>query len=41
MYVHEDSEEDMTIDMVDGFMHILAIGRTTVHPKLWLLKMCS
>lgn len=38
-----DTEEGMTMtmDMVDGFMYTPAVGRTTVHPKPWLLKMCS
>ena len=33
-----DSEEVMTLDMVDGFLHALAVGPTTVHPKRWLPK---
>lgn len=30
------SDEAMTIDMMDGFMHALAIGPTTVSPAEWL-----
>lgn len=33
-----DSEEGMTIDMMDGFMHALAIGPTTILPSVWLPK---
>jgi uncharacterized protein len=33
-----DTEEVMMIDAVDGFMHAIAIGPTTVHPKQWLPK---
>lgn len=33
-----DTEEGMTISAVDGFMHALAVGPTTVHPKQWLPK---
>lgn len=33
-----DTEESMTLDMVDGFLHALAVGPTTVHPKRWLPK---
>ncbi|CAN7609184.1 YecA family protein [Variovorax sp. LjRoot175] len=33
-----DTEESMTLDMVDGFLHALAVGPTTVHPKQWLPK---
>ena len=32
-----DTEESMTLDMVDGFLHALAVGPTTVHPKRWKL----
>jgi uncharacterized protein len=28
-----DTEEGMTIGMVDGFLHAIAVGPTTVHPK--------
>lgn len=31
-----DTEEVMMMDMVDGFMHAIAIGPTTVYPKQWL-----
>jgi uncharacterized protein len=34
-----DTEEGMTINTVDGFMHAIAVGPTTVHPKQWLPKM--
>lgn len=33
-----DTDEVMMIDMMDGFMHAIAIGPTTVHPKQWLPK---
>ncbi len=33
-----DTEEGMTMDMVDGFLHAIAVGPTTVHPKQWLPK---
>lgn len=33
-----DTEESMTLDMVDGFLHALAVGPTTVPPKWWLPK---
>ena len=33
-----DTEEGMTINTVDGFMHAIAVGPTTVHPKQWLPK---
>jgi len=33
-----DTEEVMTLDMVDGFLHALAVGPTTMHPKQWLPK---
>lgn len=33
-----DTEEGMVMDTVDGFMHAIAIGPTTVHPKQWLPK---
>lgn len=31
-----DMDEGMVMDVVDGFMHAIAIGPTTVHPKRWL-----
>jgi len=33
-----DTEEGMTIDMMDGFLHAIAIGPTSVHPTKWLPK---
>jgi uncharacterized protein len=33
-----DTEEVMTLDMVDGFLHALAVGPTTMYPKQWLPK---
>lgn len=33
-----DTEEVMVMDMVDGFMHAIAIGPTTIHPNQWLPK---
>lgn len=33
-----DAEESMTLDMLDGFMHALAIGPQTVMPSRWLPK---
>lgn len=33
-----DSDEVMMIDMVDGFLHAIAIGPTTLTPKQWLPK---
>lgn len=33
-----DSDEVMMIDAVDGFLHAIAIGPTTLHPKQWLPK---
>ena len=33
-----DTEDVMTLDMVDGFLHALAVGPTTIHPKRWLPK---
>src|SRR4051812_34867589 len=33
-----DTEEGMTLDMMDGFLHAIAIGPTTLQPKLWLPK---
>lgn len=33
-----DAEEGMTLDMLDGFLHALAIGPETVMPGRWLPK---
>lgn len=33
-----DTEEGMTLDMLDGFLHALAIGPETVMPGRWLPK---
>lgn len=33
-----DTEEGMTIDTMDGFLHAIAIGPTTVSPNQWLPK---
>ena len=33
-----DADEVMTIDMLDGFLHAIAAGPTTIHPKQWLPK---
>jgi uncharacterized protein len=33
-----DTEEVMTLDMMDGFMYALAVGPTSIHPKQWLPK---
>lgn len=33
-----DTEEGMTLDMADGFMHAVAIGPVTIYPKQWLPK---
>ncbi|WP_156895891.1 UPF0149 family protein [Massilia putida] len=33
-----DTDEVMTIDMMDGFLHAIAIGPTSLHPKQWLPK---
>ena len=33
-----DTEEVMTLDMVNGFLHALAIGPTTIQPRRWLPK---
>lgn len=33
-----ESDERMTIDMMDGFLHAIAIGPTSFHPKQWLPK---
>ena len=33
-----DEEESMTLDMLDGFLHAIAIGPETVMPSRWLPK---
>lgn len=33
-----DAEESMTLDMLDGFLHAIAIGPETVLPSRWLPK---
>jgi uncharacterized protein len=33
-----DTENVMTLDMVDGFLHAIAVGPTTIQPKRWLPK---
>jgi uncharacterized protein len=33
-----DTEEGMTLDMLDGFLHAVAIGPVTVMPSRWLPK---
>lgn len=33
-----EADEGMTLDMMDGFMHAIAIGPTTIQPKQWLPK---
>jgi uncharacterized protein len=33
-----DTEEVMMLDMVDGFLHAIAIGPTSLRPKQWLPK---
>lgn len=33
-----DTEDVMTLDMMDGFLHALAVGPTSIHPKQWLPK---
>ena len=34
----QDTEEGMTLDMLDGFLHALALGPETVQPSRWLPK---
>ena len=34
----QDAEEGMTLDMLDGFLHALALGPETVMPTRWLPK---
>ncbi|MBC2768448.1 UPF0149 family protein [Pusillimonas minor] len=31
-----DTDDAMTLDMLDGFLHAIAIGPTTIHPAKWL-----
>lgn len=33
-----DADEAMTIDIMDGFLHAIAIAPTTLYPRLWLPK---
>ncbi|MFM9925532.1 UPF0149 family protein [Variovorax sp. H27-G14] len=33
-----DTDDAMTLEMADGFLHAIAIGPTTVPPKRWLAK---
>lgn len=33
-----DTETVMMLDTMDGFMHAIAVGPTTLHPKQWLPK---
>jgi len=33
-----ESDESMVIDTFDGYLHAIAIGPTTLHPKQWLPK---
>ena len=33
-----DTEEVMMSDTMDGFLHAIAVGPTTLHPKQWLPK---
>jgi len=33
-----DTDEVMMSDLMDGFLHAIAIGPTTLHPKQWLPK---
>ncbi|MEZ2299985.1 UPF0149 family protein [Variovorax sp. RCC_210] len=35
---HVDTEDVMTLDMADGFLHAIAIGPTTIPPSQWLPK---
>jgi uncharacterized protein len=31
-----DTDEGMTLDIMDGFLHAVAMGPVTLHPKQWL-----
>ena len=33
-----DTEDVMTLDMADGFLHAIAVGPITTHPRQWLPK---
>ena len=33
-----DSDDSMVISTFDGYLHTIAIGPTTLHPKQWLPK---
>ena len=33
-----ESDDSMVIDTFDGYLHAIAIGPTTLHPKQWLPK---
>ena len=33
-----DTDDGMTLDIMDGFLHAIAIGPTNLHPKQWLPK---
>lgn len=33
-----DTDECMTLEMMDGLLHAIAVGPTTLQPKLWLPK---
>jgi uncharacterized protein len=33
-----DTDDGMTLDMMDGFLHAIAIGPATIQPKQWLPK---
>lgn len=33
-----DSDETMTLDILDGFLHAIAVGPTMIHPQQWLPK---
>ena len=35
--LHEvEAEETMTLDVMDGYLHAIAIGPTTIYPRQWL-----
>ena len=36
--LYTDAEESMTLDMLDGFLHAIAIGPETLMPSQWLPK---
>lgn len=38
LLLDQDTEEGMTLDMLDGFLHALALGPETVLPSRWLPK---